>query len=229
MAQSREILTINVGQCGIYLGHSVLEQYCAEHKIDPLGNQKYRKIGAMKILYDHYIEKDDAKFNHSISTCFKEMYDGRYTARNILVDTDPDSIEHIQNDDLYNAYLNLYDTNSFISGKENAATNFARGHYTVGRELISTIMDEIRTQTENCENVQGFIMHHSVGGGTGSGLGTLILEHLSVNYRKKSKVTDNNVYCSIFLFFDCMLMIQTVWSICISIPWYLALEKKDRY
>merc|ERR1712038_1678548 len=36
--------------------------------------------------------------------------------------------------------------------------------------------------------VQGFIIHHAVGGGTGSGLGALILERIAVDYRKKSKI-----------------------------------------
>merc|ERR1712207_139177 len=37
-------------------------------------------------------------------------------------------------------------------------------------------------------NVQGFIINHAVGGGTGSGLGALILERIAVDYRKKSKI-----------------------------------------
>jgi len=41
---------------------------------------------------------------------------------------------------------------------------------------------------ENSDNCQGFIVQHSVGGGTGSGLGMLILERLAVDYRKKSKI-----------------------------------------
>merc|ERR1712084_121381 len=36
--------------------------------------------------------------------------------------------------------------------------------------------------------VQGFIINHAVGGGTGSGLGALILERIAVDYRKKSKI-----------------------------------------
>lgn len=35
--------------------------------------------------------------------------------------------------------------------------------------------DEIRKQTEGCEALQGFQLIHSIGGGTGSGLGTLLL------------------------------------------------------
>merc|ERR1719373_937514 len=41
---------------------------------------------------------------------------------------------------------------------------------------------------DNSENVQGFIINHSLGGGTGSGLGTLVLENLAVNYHKKTRV-----------------------------------------
>merc|ERR1719203_492515 len=41
---------------------------------------------------------------------------------------------------------------------------------------------------DNCDNVQGFVVNHSVGGGTGSGLGALMLERIAVDYRQKSKL-----------------------------------------
>merc|ERR1711992_388544 len=41
---------------------------------------------------------------------------------------------------------------------------------------------------DNCDNVQGFVVNHAVGGGSGSGLGALILERIAVDYRKKSKL-----------------------------------------
>merc|ERR1711988_374231 len=71
---------------------------------------------------------------------------------------------------------------------EDAANNFARGHYTVGKELMDIVNDRVRKLVDNCENVQGFIVNHAVGGGTGSGMGMLILERLAVDYRKKSKI-----------------------------------------
>merc|ERR1712187_952901 len=73
-------------------------------------------------------------------------------------------------------------------GKEDAANNFARGHYTVGKEMMDIVNDRIRKLVDNSSNVQGFIVNHSVGGGTGSGMGMLILERLAVDYRKKSKI-----------------------------------------
>ena len=36
--------------------------------------------------------------------------------------------------------------------------------------------------------LQGFLVFNAVGGGTGSGLGSLLLERLSVDYGKKSKL-----------------------------------------
>merc|ERR1719210_2645447 len=75
-----------------------------------------------------------------------------------------------------------------VNGKEDAANNFARGHYTVGKEMMDIVSDRIRKLVDNSENVQGFMATHSVGGGTGSGLGMLILERLAVDYRKRSKI-----------------------------------------
>lgn len=45
----------------------------------------------------------------------------------------------------------------------------ARGHYTVGKELIDTVLDRVRRLAENCTGLQGFFTFHSFGGGTGSG------------------------------------------------------------
>ncbi len=70
-----------------------------------------------------------------------------------------------------------------VSSKEDAANNFTRGHYTVGKEII-----------DNCDNVQGCIINHSIGGDTASGLDTLILERIAVDYRNKSKVCDLFIY-----------------------------------
>lgn len=75
-----------------------------------------------------------------------------------------------------------------MSGKEDAANNYARGHYTVGKEYIDTVIDRIRRLVDNCSSLQGFLIFHSFGGGTGSGFGSLLLERLSADYGKKSKL-----------------------------------------
>jgi tubulin beta len=63
--------------------------------------------------------------------------------------------------------------------------NWSKGHYTDGNfiefilcsgaELINTTMDTIRRQVEKCDRFQGFQFSHSIEGGTGSGLGTVLM------------------------------------------------------
>ncbi len=86
------------------------------------------------------------------------------------------------------AYKDLFHPEQLITGKEDAANNYARGHYTVGKELIEQVMDRVRKVADNCGGLQGFMFTHSFGGGTGSGFGALLLEQLSIDYGKKSKL-----------------------------------------
>lgn len=53
-----------------------------------------------------------------------------------------------------------------------------QGFYTEGAELVDPILEIIRKQSEACDALQGFQLIHSLGGGTGSGLGSLLLNKL---------------------------------------------------
>lgn len=76
-----------------------------------------------------------------------------------------------------------------MSGKEDAANNYARGHYTVGKDIVDKTMDRITKVSESCTGLQGFIVFHSFGGGTGSGFTSLLMERLSADFGKKPKLT----------------------------------------
>ena len=41
-------------------------------------------------------------------------------------------------------YRQLFHPEQLITGKEDAANNYARGHYTVGKEMIDNVLDRIR-------------------------------------------------------------------------------------
>ena len=41
-------------------------------------------------------------------------------------------------------YRQLFHPEQLITGKEDAANNYARGHYTIGKELIDLVLDRIR-------------------------------------------------------------------------------------
>ena len=85
-------------------------------------------------------------------------------------------------------YRELFHPKNLITGKEDAANNYARGHYTIGKELIDVTMDKLRRIADNTSGLQGFLVFHSFGGGTGSGFTSLLLERLSIDYGKKAKL-----------------------------------------
>jgi tubulin alpha len=74
--------------------------------------------------------------------------------------------------------------------------------FAVGKEIVDLALDRIRKLADNCTGLQGFLVFNAVGGGTGSGLGSLLLERLSVDYGKKSKL-GFTVYPSPQVCFSC--------------------------
>ena len=57
-----------------------------------------------------------------------------------------------------------------------------------GKEQIEVTVDRIRRMADQATALQGFLIFHSFGGGTGSGFASLLMERLSVDYGKKSKL-----------------------------------------
>eukprot|EP01084_Bolivina_argentea_P224445 379532_1 len=161
---SREVITVNVGECGIHVGNMIWDQYCTEYNITPDG-----------IRADTSLQYNNA--------FFEETKSGVLIPRNLMIDLDPDIIDSIKQ----SKYKNIYPTEYILSGKQDAANNFARAHYTIGKEIIDKVTDTLRKLVNKCDNFQSFILNNAVGGGTGSGLGTLILERIAVDYRKKFK------------------------------------------
>ena len=163
---AREVISIHVGQAGVQIGNSCWELYCQEHGIQPDG------VMANKT--------EDMSF----STFFSEVSDNKYVPRMVMVDLQPTVIDEVRN----GPYRQLYHPEQLITGKEDAANNYARGHYTVGKEIIDNTLDRIRKLADGCNGLQGFLLFHSFGGGTGSGFGSLLMERLSAEYGKKTKL-----------------------------------------
>lgn len=76
----------------------------------------------------------------SRDTFFNESRDGKFVPRSIFVDLDPSPLDEIRT----GKYRELFHPGLQIKGKEDAANNYARGHYTVGKELIETVLENIR-------------------------------------------------------------------------------------
>merc|ERR1712032_1027990 len=72
-----------------------------------------------------------------------------------------------------------------------AGNNWAKGHYTEGAELIDSVLDVVRKEAEGCDCLQGFQVTHSLGGGTGSGIGTLLISKIREEYPDRQMVFEN--------------------------------------
>lgn len=167
----REVISLHVGQAGVQMGNACWELYCLEHGIQP----------------DGMMPNDDSigQMDDSYNTFFSETGSGKHVPRAILVDLEPSVIDEIKT----GTYRGMFHPEQLITGKEDAANNYARGHYTIGKEQIDITLNRIRKIADQCSGLQGFLVFHSFGGGTGSGFGSLLLERLSIDYGKKSKLS----------------------------------------
>lgn len=162
----REVLTLSLGQGGVQLGSAIWEQYLGEHGISADGT------------------RDDTADERYTETFFSESSEGRFVPRNLSVDLDPTTISDVRRGRLGD----LFHPDYLVAGTEDAANNFARGMYTVGKEKLDVILDRVRHLYEFSDQPQGFLLNHSVGGGTGSGLGSALLERLACEYRKQNRI-----------------------------------------
>jgi tubulin beta len=83
----------------------------------------------------------------------------------------------------------MFKPDNFVFGASGAGNNWAKGHFTDGAELIEEVVDVVRKEAEQCDCPQGFQVTHSLGGGTGSGLGTLLLMKIRDNYPDRISCT----------------------------------------
>ncbi|KAK8745778.1 hypothetical protein OTU49_000003, partial [Cherax quadricarinatus] len=166
----RECISVHVGQAGVQIGNSCWELYCLEHGIHPDGQMPS--------------DKSVGNNNDSFNTFFTETGGGKHVPRAVFVDLEPSVIDQVRT----GVYRQLFHPEQMITGKEDAANNYARGHYTIGKEYVDLVLDRLRKLADQCTGLQGFLIFRSFGGGTGSGFASLLMERLSVEYGKKSKL-----------------------------------------
>jgi tubulin gamma len=163
----REVLSLHVGQCGSQIGTEFWKRLCAEHGIGPDG-----------ILQDHAAEAaGDRK-----DVFFYQADDDHYVPRAVLVDLEPRVIRNIQT----GPYRNLFNPeNVFVAPDGGGAGNNWASGFRQGEEKEEELMDMINREADGSDSLEGFALCHSVAGGTGSGLGSYLLERLNDAFPKK--------------------------------------------
>eukprot|EP00009_Paramoeba_aestuarina_P004765 CAMPEP_0201507378 /NCGR_PEP_ID=MMETSP0161_2-20130828/1054_1 /ASSEMBLY_ACC=CAM_ASM_000251 /TAXON_ID=180227 /ORGANISM="Neoparamoeba aestuarina, Strain SoJaBio B1-5/56/2" /LENGTH=445 /DNA_ID=CAMNT_0047901721 /DNA_START=33 /DNA_END=1370 /DNA_ORIENTATION=- len=165
----REIVSIQGGQCGNQIGSKFWEVISDEHGIDAKGAYH----GDNKLQLDH------------VNVYFNEGMSGRYVPRAVLMDLEPGTMDSVR----AGPYGQIYRPDNFVFGQTGAGNNWAKGHYTEGAELIDSVLDACRREAESCDCLQGFQVSHSLGGGTGSGMGTLLISKLREEYPDRMMLT----------------------------------------
>jgi tubulin beta len=161
----REIVHVQAGQCGNQIGAKFWEVISDEHGIDPTGT---------------YHGDSDLQLER-INVYFNEATGGRYVPRAVLMDLEPGTMDSVR----AGPYGQLFRPDNFVFGQTGAGNNWAKGHYTEGAELIDSVLDVVRKEAEGCDCLQGFQIAHSLGGGTGSGMGTLLISKIREEYQDR--------------------------------------------
>lgn len=132
-----------------------------------------------------------------INVYYNEATGGKYVPRAVLVDLEPGTMDSVRS----GPFGQIFRPDNFVFGQSGAGNNWAKvtliafspardgfisvllqGHYTEGAELVDSVLDVVRKEAEGCDCMQGFQMTHSLGGGTGSGLGTLLISKIREEY-----------------------------------------------
>ena len=113
-----------------------------------------------------------------INVYYNEGNGGKYVPRAVLVDLEPGTMDSVRS----GAFGAIFRPDNFVFGQSGAGNNWAKGHYTEGAELVDSVLDVVRKEAEGCDCLQGFQLTHSLGGGTGSGMGTLLISKIREEY-----------------------------------------------
>ena len=99
-------------------------------------------------------------------------------ARSLLVDMECGPLQETMRGPLGS----LFDDAQFVMDVYGSGNNFAHGHMVYGPQYRANFEEGLRKNAEHCDSLQTFLLLHSLGGGTGSGVGTYLLSILPELY-----------------------------------------------
>ena len=166
----RELVTVQLGQCGNQIGRQFWQQALAEHAQN-CDNERYD--AAMSAFFRNVdarvIPPRDLGLGSPISAL---------RARAVLVDMEEGPVAET----LRSPIGELFESHQYITDVSGSGNNWAHGHALYGPQYAEPIRDAVRATLEKCDSPQSFFVLHSMGGGTGSGLGTYVLRMLEDDF-----------------------------------------------
>ncbi|KAG4098698.1 putative tubulin/FtsZ family protein [Neocallimastix lanati (nom. inval.)] len=172
MSQS---IFIQVGQCGNQIGWRFWDLALKEHaQVNPNGVYDEAMSSFFRNL-DAKTGRPMEPINHlsdpSLSSTFMKQHKlSDLRARCVLVDMEENVINQIR----ASPQGFLFKDDQLVMSNSGSGNNWAVGYSEYGTAYHNALLDVIRHQAEVCDSLQTFILCHSIGGGTGSGLGSYI-------------------------------------------------------
>ncbi|RYH15765.1 hypothetical protein EON65_31160 [archaeon] len=160
----RETVSIHVGQCGNQIGSAFWDLLLLEHERTPDNDMALSSFFC---------------FSPSPSHGNKRVM----KARALLVDMECGVLQETMKGPL----ADLFDQHQYLYDVSGAGNNFAQGYYQYGPQYREKIVEGLRHNAEQCESLQTYLVTHSLGGGTGSGVGSYLLGVLSDEYPKVAR------------------------------------------
>jgi len=188
------VIQVQVGQAGNRIGADFFRCISAEHGVDSEGK----------------LSEVPAERSYGVHKYFQETSKQTFQPRCVLVDLEPSALDRIRG----SAEGRLYSPDQYVFDQVGSGNLFPRGRYGEGAELAEVAMEAVRKQAEACDILQGFQFVHSIGGGTGSGLGISLQSKIREEYLDRmqcsytvipsASVSDNTVeaYNSIFCLYQ---------------------------
>ncbi|EFX03418.1 beta-tubulin [Grosmannia clavigera kw1407] len=165
----REIVHLQTGQCGNQIGTAFWQTISGEHGLD--SNGVYHGTSDLQL--------------ERMSVYFNEAASNKYVPRAVLVDLEPGTMDAVRS----GPFGQMFRPDNFVHGQSGAGNNWAKGHYTEGAELVDQVLDVVRREAEGCDSLQGFQITQSIGGGTGSGMGTLLISKIREEFPDRMMAT----------------------------------------
>jgi len=154
-------IVVQIGQCGNQIGYQFWDAALKEHT----------SLGKNAL--------SDESFSSFFDIADEEKERGGLKARAVLIDMEEGVVNEIMKK---SPIASVFNNKQFITDQSGAGNNWAVGHLEYGKQYRDVISNVIRKTAEKCDCLTCFFCIHSMGGGTGSGLGTFVLQLLEDEY-----------------------------------------------
>lgn len=163
---SASSISVQLGQCGTQLGHQLFETIYQDASTHPNGLSATR----------------NEEYNlTALENFFTETQNGKKEAKSVMIDMEQKVVNQVLQSAAKDSSWH-YPKGSQLCRKLGSGNNWAYGFQVHGPKCENEILNILHSEVEKCDRLSGFVVLMSLAGGTGSGLGSYVLQLLKDNF-----------------------------------------------